>query len=177
MVLLDTSHSESTHEQTQHGTTRHEQPQHEQPRASPDQQDRRSDVTQVVATEPLSPTSDARGAVGRLLRSARESRDWDIDELVRRTSLSPRILRGMEAGDFSASRGDCYARGHLRILARALSIDEARLLAAVPATDPLAEDDTAPPVPERPAHPLRLLVLAAVLLAAIVAVLLIRSVA
>ncbi len=116
----------------------------------------------------------ATTSVGGRIRAARESRGWDIDEVVRQTSLSPRIIRGIEADDFSASHGDCYARGHLRILARALSLDEASVLVAVPPSDPLADpaDTTAEPPSRSRRPPTALLVLALVLLVAVVALLL-----
>jgi cytoskeletal protein RodZ len=162
MVLLDVTHSEAAKNQVEIRKDETRAADHVGKANSP-----------PPTTEKPDTDSGAAPSVGAQIQAARQSRGWDIDELVRLTSLSPRILRGMEADDFSASRGDCYARGHLRILARALSLDEAVLLAAVPATDPLAEPDDA--VVEPPARsalpPLALLLVAVVLLTAVVAVL------
>lgn len=124
-------------------------------------------------TTPPGTAGSATPTVGGLIRAARESREWDIDELVRRTSLSPHIIRGVEADDFSASRGDCYARGHLRILARTLSLDEATLLAAVPVSDPLDGDDECDPGYDAPPPRLRHATTALLLLTAMIAALLV----
>lgn len=98
-----------------------------------------------IAEQPA-PVARPAETVGATLRAARLSRGWDIDEIVRRTALSPRVLRSMEADDFSACGGECYARGHLRILARALSLDEEATVAAVPLPGPAAsEQEEQPP--------------------------------
>jgi cytoskeleton protein RodZ len=66
--------------------------------------------------------------IGEDLRTARNAAGWGIEELSERTRVRPHIIAGLESDDFAVCGGDCYARGHIRTLARAVGLDPRPLL-------------------------------------------------
>lgn len=59
-------------------------------------------------------------SVGVLLRQARESVGMSIEELSEITSVRRRVIIDLESDSFESSGGLAYARGHIRIIAKAL---------------------------------------------------------
>ena len=59
-------------------------------------------------------------SVGVLLRQARESVGMSIEELSEITSVRSKVLNDLENDIFDSSGGLAYARGHIRIIAKAL---------------------------------------------------------
>ena len=59
-------------------------------------------------------------SVGVLLRQARESVGMSIEELSEITSVRRRVITDLESDMFDSSGGLAYARGHIRIIAKAL---------------------------------------------------------
>jgi cytoskeleton protein RodZ len=59
-------------------------------------------------------------SVGVLLRQARESVGMSIEELSEITSVRRRVISDLESDSFESSGGLAYARGHIRIIAKAL---------------------------------------------------------
>ncbi len=59
-------------------------------------------------------------SVGVLLRQARESVGMSIEELSEITSVRRRVINDLESDSFESSGGLAYARGHIRIIAKAL---------------------------------------------------------
>ena len=66
--------------------------------------------------------------VGEQLAAARLRAGQSIDELSAATRIRPGLLTAMESDDFTRCGGNVYARGHLRLIARALDIDPEPLL-------------------------------------------------
>jgi cytoskeletal protein RodZ len=100
------------------------------------------DVLPETKTEPGTELRELpQESAGRLVADARAARGWSVQELASRTYLTRRVITGIENDDFAASGGDCYARGHLRILAQVLNIDEPALNASF---DPLGDFETPP---------------------------------
>lgn len=66
--------------------------------------------------------------LGRMLREVRTALGLDIGELARRTCISSRYLVAMEEGRFQCIP-KVYDRGYLKIYAKALALDPARILA------------------------------------------------
>ncbi len=106
-----------------------------------------------------SPESD-RPSVGSALRRARVDAGLTIDEVSTSTRVRVPIVQGIEQDDFSRCGGDVYARGHIRVLARAVGLDPDGLIAQfdadhggrpVPtAPAPLFEAERIRPEPRRP---------------------------
>jgi transcriptional regulator with XRE-family HTH domain len=72
--------------------------------------------------------------VGERLSRAREEAEMTAEDVFLLTRIRPNILEAIENDDFSAAAGgetnrDVYARGHIRVLARAFGLDPAPLLA------------------------------------------------
>ena len=68
-------------------------------------------------------------ALGEVLRSARESAGFSVDELAHIVNLRPGLITSMEKNDFLPCGGDTYARGHIRNIARAIGANAQELLA------------------------------------------------
>jgi cytoskeleton protein RodZ len=77
-------------------------------------------VTGESALADAPPASDSLGAA---LACARTLLGVSIDELAERTRIRPHVIECLERNDASACGGDVYARGHVRMLARALGLD------------------------------------------------------
>lgn len=74
-----------------------------------------------------SPEED-RPSVGRALQQARIAAGLTVDEVSSVTRVRVPIVQGIEQDDFSRCGGDVYARGHIRVLARAVRLDPAALI-------------------------------------------------
>jgi cytoskeleton protein RodZ len=71
---------------------------------------------------------DDRPSVGRVLRQARTDAGLTVDEISAVTRVRVPIVHGIEQDDFTRCGGDVYARGHIRVLARAVGLDPADLI-------------------------------------------------
>lgn len=74
-----------------------------------------------------SPEED-RPSVGRALQQARIAAGLTVDEVSSVTRVRVPIVQGIEQDDFSRCGGDVYARGHIRVLARAVRLDPQALI-------------------------------------------------
>jgi cytoskeletal protein RodZ len=66
--------------------------------------------------------------IGQTIKAARVEQGLSIEELSEKTRIRPALLEGIELDDFTACGGDTYARGHIRSISTALSLDGAALL-------------------------------------------------
>ena len=62
-------------------------------------------------------------AIGSELRAARRARKRSIDDISRRTKITPSILRALENDDFQSVPGGLFTRGFLRAYAREVGLD------------------------------------------------------
>src|ERR1044072_5336279 len=106
-----------------------------------------------------SPEED-RPSVGRALQQARIAAGLTVDEGSSVTRGRVPIVQGVEQDDFSRCGGDVYARGHIRVLARAVRLDPEALInqfdaehggrpEPTPAAPPF-DAERIPPEPRRP---------------------------
>ena len=77
-------------------------------------------VTEVVPTK--------IPEIGAEIAAARRRLALDMDGLAEWTRIRPHVIEAIEVDDFGPCGGDFYARGHLRTLARVLGIEVAPLL-------------------------------------------------
>ncbi|MEU9713351.1 helix-turn-helix domain-containing protein [Streptomyces sp. NPDC059164] len=73
---------------------------------------------------------DDRPSIGRALQQARIAAGLTVEEVSSSTRVRIPIVHAIEQDDFSRSGGDVYARGHIRMFARAVGLDP----------DPLVEE-------------------------------------
>ncbi|WP_407549548.1 helix-turn-helix domain-containing protein [Streptomyces sp. Pv4-95] len=71
---------------------------------------------------------DDRPSVGRALQQARIDAQLTVEEVSTTTRVRIPIVHAIEQDDFSRCGGDVYARGHIRTLARAVSLDPEPLI-------------------------------------------------
>ncbi|MET7937447.1 helix-turn-helix domain-containing protein [Streptomyces sp. NPDC005322] len=103
---------------------------------------------------------DDRPSVGRALQQARSAAGLTVDEVSSSTRVRTPIVRGIEQDDYSRCGGDVYARGHIRVLARAVGLNPDSLIAQFDAEHggrptptapaPLFEAERIRPEPRRP---------------------------
>ena len=62
-------------------------------------------------------------SLGPTIKEARKRVGMSIEKLAERTSIRATLLRDFESDDFSKCGGDTYARGHVRNIANALSVE------------------------------------------------------
>ncbi|MGW7492536.1 helix-turn-helix domain-containing protein [Streptomyces sp. NPDC054786] len=74
-----------------------------------------------------SPEAD-RPSVGAALQKARIGAGLTVEEVSTTTRVRIPIVQAIEQDDFSRCGGDVYARGHIRALARAVSLDPRPLI-------------------------------------------------
>lgn len=74
-----------------------------------------------------SPEAD-RPSVGAALQKARIGAGLTVEEVSTTTRVRIPIVHAIEQDDFSRCGGDVYARGHIRALARAVSLDSRPLI-------------------------------------------------
>lgn len=67
-------------------------------------------------------------SLGTTIKEARKRVGMSIEKLAERTSIRAALLRDFEADDFSKCGGDTYARGHVRNIANALSVEPSTFL-------------------------------------------------
>ncbi len=83
---------------------------------------------------------------GARLKAAREARGETIEAAASRCLLSPAVIHGLEANDYSALSGLSFVRGYLQIYARKLGLPEADVLG------PFDAWRGTPPPAEQPMH-------------------------
>lgn len=66
---------------------------------------------------------DARPSIGHVLHQARVGAGLTVDEVSTSTRVRIPIVHAIEDDDFSRCGGDVYARGHIRMIARAVGLD------------------------------------------------------
>ncbi|MFJ2116547.1 helix-turn-helix domain-containing protein [Streptomyces sp. NPDC087850] len=69
-----------------------------------------------------------RPSIGRALQQARIAAHLTVDEISGSTRVRIPIVHAIEQDDFSRCGGDVYARGHIRMLARAVGLDPQPLM-------------------------------------------------
>ena len=79
--------------------------------------------------------------VGKQLQEARLARNWTPELAARETKIKVDRLRDLEADDYSHFTSPTYARGFVRTYARALGLDEYRILRQL--DNKLPDDDSA----------------------------------
>jgi cytoskeletal protein RodZ len=72
---------------------------------------------------------DDRPSIGRALQQARIDTGLTVDEVSSSTRVRIPIVHAIEQDDFSRCGGDVYARGHIRMVARAVGVDPDPLVA------------------------------------------------
>lgn len=72
---------------------------------------------------------DDRPSIGRVLQEARIAAGLTLDKVSASTRVRVPIVESIEQDDFSRCGGDVYARGHIRTIARAVSLDPDPLVA------------------------------------------------
>lgn len=89
-------------------------------------------------------------SIGESLAEARRQAGLSVNEISRQTRVREPIIRGIENDDFSACGGDFYARGHIRLIARAVGVDPEPLIREYDATlrsqEPISAADLFRPV-------------------------------
>src|SRR5262249_14726954 len=93
-------------------------------------------------------------SIGESLAEARRRAGLSVDEVSRQTRVREPIIRGIERDDFSTCGGDFYARGHIRLIARAVGADPEPLIQEYDATVRSHEPVTAADL-FRPVTPIR----------------------
>jgi cytoskeletal protein RodZ len=94
-----------------------------------------ADRSAVAAADPPGPLADPAVvplaedlSVGARLVKARTAQGRTVEDLSVQTHLRATVIRNIEADDFRVCGGDCYARGHLRLLGQALGSDADELV-------------------------------------------------
>lgn len=85
------------------------------------------------------PTPQDDLTVGVALRAAREDAGRTVEQLASRTNIRATLIRDLEEDRFESCGGRVYARGHVKSIASALSVDAAPLLALFDKAQPEAE--------------------------------------
>src|SRR5271156_3791479 len=80
-------------------------------------------------------------SVGQQLQEARLAKNWTPELAARETKIKADRVRGLEADDYTNFSSPTYARGFVRTYARALGLDEYRILRQL--DNKLPEDDNA----------------------------------
>ncbi|GAA2748909.1 helix-turn-helix domain-containing protein [Kitasatospora cinereorecta] len=89
--------------------------------AVPDQAAKQSGVVERPA--------DAGPSIGRVLAAARIEAGLTVDQVSTATRIRVPIVHAVEDDDFDRCGGDFYARGHIRLIARAVGVDGDALVA------------------------------------------------
>lgn len=95
---------------------------HEQEHDHVQEQDQ--DQEQQVASGPASVTP------GQLLRAAREEKQWTTHQVAAMLRLRVSLVEQLEADNYDKIEPTAYVRGYLRMLCKALELDEGQLMAA-----------------------------------------------
>lgn len=97
---------------------------HEQEHDHVQEQDQDQDQEQQVASGPASVTP------GQLLRAAREEKQWTTHQVAAMLRLRVSLVEQLEADNYDKIEPTAYVRGYLRMLCKALELDEGQLMAA-----------------------------------------------
>ncbi|MCP5143409.1 MAG: DUF4115 domain-containing protein [Gammaproteobacteria bacterium] len=105
----------------------------------------------VEPATPAAPATTTTTTCGELIRSARETAGFSVEELARQLNLDPAKISALENNEFATLPAPTFVRGYLRGIAHALATDDAPLLAAFarqqPSNDPaLTTFTSGPPV-------------------------------
>ena len=92
----------------------------------------------VTNTEKKTAAQQPVANVGTALREAREAMGLSVHDIANRIKFAPRQVEALEANDFANLPQATFLRGFVRSYARVLQLDEAALIAALPA-DPAAQ--------------------------------------
>ena len=92
------------------------------------------DTSGVVANENNTSVNQQHSAldVGLTLRAAREHLGMSVHDVAERIKFAPKQVEALEANDFLHLPQATFLRGFVRSYARALQLDEAALIAALP---------------------------------------------
>jgi cytoskeletal protein RodZ len=89
-------------------------------------------------------------SIGESLAEARRRAGLSVHEVSRQTRVREPLIRGIENDDYAACGGDFYARGHIRLIARAVGADPEPLIreydATVGSPEPVSAADLFRPV-------------------------------
>src|SRR5476651_2421053 len=85
-------------------------------------------------------------SVGQQLQEARLARNWTPELAARETKIKADRVRDLESDDYTNFSSPTYARGFVRTYARALGLDEYRILRQL--DNKLPEDDNATFAPD-----------------------------
>jgi cytoskeleton protein RodZ len=105
-------------------------------------------------------------SLGSTITEARKRVGVSIEKLAERTSIRATLLRDFESDDFSKCGGDTYARGHVRNIANALSVEPSLFLGLYvseqakvdrPISELLLENKVTPPTDQKPRLSLKML--------------------
>lgn len=105
-------------------------------------------------------------SLGTTIKEARKRVEMSIEKLAERTSIRTTLLRDFELDDFSKCGGDTYAKGHVRNIANALSVEPSLFLdlyqteqtkAERPMYDLLLESKVTPPTNQKSRLSLKML--------------------
>lgn len=83
---------------------------------------------------------------GRVLREARERLGLSVADVANQIKFAPRQIEALEAGDFQHLPQATFLRGFVRSYAKLLQLDAQPLLAALPDTESVAEQNIPVPV-------------------------------
>src|SRR5437660_167772 len=82
----------------------------------------------IVSLDSTAMTQRRRGvSIGEALTQARQRAGLTVAQVSQQTRIRATIIAGIEGDDYSACGGDCYARGHIRAIDRAIGTDPERL--------------------------------------------------
>ena len=105
-------------------------------------------------------------SLGSTIAEARKHVGMSIEKLAERTSIRATLLRDFESDDFSKCGGDTYARGHVRNIAKALSVEPSFFLGLYvseqakidrPMAELLLENKVTPPIDQKSRLSLKML--------------------
>ena len=105
-------------------------------------------------------------SLGSTIKDSRKRVGMSIEKLAERTSVRATLLRDFESDDFSKCGGDTYARGHVRNIANALSVEPSLFLDLYvtdhaktdrPMAELLLENKVTPPTDQKPRLSLKML--------------------
>ncbi|MFF7995835.1 helix-turn-helix domain-containing protein [Kitasatospora xanthocidica] len=90
--------------------------------------DRENTPSSVEPTDDAVQAADAP-SIGRVLSAARIDAGLTVDQVSTATRVRVPIVHAVEEDDFGRCGGDFYARGHIRLIARAVGADGEELVA------------------------------------------------
>ncbi|MFB7128987.1 helix-turn-helix domain-containing protein [Kitasatospora sp. NPDC056273] len=106
--------------------------------------DRENAMPSVEPTDDVVQAADAP-SIGRVLSTARIDAGLTVDQVSTATRVRVPIVHAIEEDDFARCGGDFYARGNIRLIARAVGLDGEALVARYDAAH------GGPPAARRPA--------------------------